>query len=202
MALSRIASRTSGQTDQVVGRRAIFFDRDGVLTIPIVKDGRTYAPLRLSEFQIYTRAMEAIERAKDAGFLCVVVTNQPDVASGKTTRAIVDRMHKLLLATLKLDDIEVSFDSSGSNAPRRKPNPGMLTDSAAKWGIDLTRSFVIGDTWKDITAARTAGCHAILVDHHYENEPQPPPSDYQASDVLDAVLWCVRSGKSWNDETH
>jgi phosphoglycolate phosphatase-like HAD superfamily hydrolase len=50
---------------------------------------------------------------------------------------------------------------------------------------------MIGDTWKDIQAARAAGCRAVLVDHGYENEPMPPPSDYQASDVLDAVLWCV-----------
>jgi len=175
----------------VVGRRAIFFDRDGVLTVPTVREGRTYAPLSLSEFQIYPRAKDAIQSARDAGFLCIVVTNQPDVASGKTTRAIVDQMHEELCATLGLDDIEVSFDPSGSNAPRRKPNAGMLTDAAAKWGIDLTQSFMVGDTWKDIQAARTAGCRAVLVDHRYENEPTPPPSDYQASDVLDAVLWCV-----------
>jgi D-glycero-D-manno-heptose 1,7-bisphosphate phosphatase len=175
----------------VVVRRAIFFDRDGVLAVPTLRDGRTYAPLSLTEFQIYPRAKDAIQRAKDAGFLCIVVTNQPDVASGKTTRAIVNQMHEMLRTTLGFDDIEVSFDPSGSNTPRRKPNAGMLTDAAAKWGIDLTQSFMIGDTWKDIQAARAAGCRAVLVDHGYENEPMPPPSDYQASDVLDAVLWCV-----------
>lgn len=175
----------------MVGRRAIFFDRDGVLTVPTLRDGRPHAPLSLAELQIYPEAFVAIQRARQAGFLCIVVTNQPDVASGKTTRAIVDQMHETLKTTLDLDDIEVSFDASGSNVPRRKPNSGMLTDAAKRWGINLTHSFMIGDTWKDIRAAHAVGCRAVLVDHHYENEPEPPPSDFQAIHVLEAVLWCV-----------
>lgn len=175
----------------MVARRAIFFDRDGVLSVPNLRDGRAYAPLSVGEFQLYPEAVRAVEYAKEAGFLCIVVTNQPDVSSGKTAQSTVDRMHSILSSKLRIDDIEVSYDPSGSDAPRRKPNPGMLTDSAIKWGINLSKSFMIGDTWKDVEAARRAGCHAVFIDRCYENEPRALSSDYQARDVLDAVVWCV-----------
>lgn len=175
----------------MVGRRAIFFDRDGVLSIPTVRGGRAYAPLALDEFRLYPEADKAVQIAKAAGFVCIVATNQPDVSSGKVSQSTIDEMHSILRRKLRIDDIEVSFDESGSDAPRRKPNPGMLIGSARKWGIDLSQSFMIGDTWKDIEAAHRAGCRSVLIDRRYENEPKLISSDFHARDVLDAVLWCV-----------
>jgi D-glycero-D-manno-heptose 1,7-bisphosphate phosphatase len=176
----------------VVSRRAIFFDRDGVLSIPTVRGGRPYAPLTLDEFRLYPEAKKAVQIAKASGFICIVATNQPDVANGKVAQSTIDEMHLILSSRLEIDDIEVSFDESGSDAPRRKPNPGMLIGSARKWGIDLSQSFMIGDTWKDIEAAHRAGCRAALIDRRYENEPKSISSDFHARDVLDAVLWCIR----------
>jgi D-glycero-D-manno-heptose 1,7-bisphosphate phosphatase len=177
----------------VVKRKAIFFDRDGIITVPVVRGGRAFAAKNFSEFEIYPDAAEAVSRAREAKFLCIIVTNQPDVASGQTTREFVESVHSYLMKTLELDDIEVSFDPSGSDAPRRKPNPGMLIDAAKKWGIDLQHSFVIGDTWRDVDAARAAGCRAIYVNRNYEHEAQPEPQRvaFEAHCVLDAVLWCV-----------
>jgi D-glycero-D-manno-heptose 1,7-bisphosphate phosphatase len=175
----------------VVTRRAIFFDRDGVLSVPIERDGRTFAPLALADFTVYPEAVEALRRSREAGFLSIVVTNQPDVASGKVTRTEVEKMHEFLRGMLEIDDVEVSYDASGSDAPRRKPNPGMFLDSAAKWGISLESSFMIGDRRVDMQAARSAGCTAVFVDRNYANDPRPDDYDYIASDVLDAVLWCV-----------
>lgn len=191
MALPRVASRTTSQADQVVTRRAIFFDRDGVLSVPIERDGRTFAPLKLADFKVYPEAVEALRVSRQAGFLNIVVTNQPDVASGKITQSEVEMMHDILRATLTIDDVEVSFDASGSDARRRKPNPGMLLDSAEKWNVSLEASFVIGDRWVDMQAARRAGCRAVLVDRKYANDPRPDDFDHSASDVLTAVLWCV-----------
>ena len=191
MALPRVASRTTSQADQVVTRRAIFFDRDGVLSVPIERDGRTFAPLKLADFKVYPEAVEALRVSRQAGFLNIVVTNQPDVASGKITQSEVEMMHDVLRATLAIDDVEVSFDASGSDARRRKPNPGMLLDSAEKWNVSLEASFVIGDRWVDMQAARRAGCRAVFVDRKYANDPRPNDFDHSASDVLTAVLWCV-----------
>jgi len=175
----------------VVTRRAIFFDRDGVLSVPTERNGRTFAPLKLADFKVYPEAVEALQVSRQAGFLNIVVTNQPDVASGKITQSEVEIMHDVLRATLAIDDVEVSFDASGSDARRRKPNPGMLLDSAGKWNVSLEASFVIGDRWVDMQAARRAGCRAVFVDRKYANDPRPDDFDHSASDVLTAVLWCV-----------
>ena len=193
MALPGITSRASGKTYEVVGRKAIFFDRDGVLTIPVIRDGRAFAPVNAEEFAVYQVAAEAVQRAQAAGFLCILVTNQPDVAIGKTTKEFVESMHLRLKTELRLDDIEVSYDSSDSNAYRRKPNPGMLTESAQKWDIELRDSYLIGDTWRDIEAAHAAGCRAVYIDRLYENEIKTNPQhiDYVAKDVLDGVSWCI-----------
>jgi D-glycero-D-manno-heptose 1,7-bisphosphate phosphatase len=175
----------------VVTRRAIFFDRDGVLAIPTVRDGKTYAALSIAEFSLYPEAEEALRRARAAGFLNIVVTNQPDVASGKIAQSEVEAMHDMLQGNLDVDDIEVSYDPSGSDAPRRKPNPGMLLDAAAKWQISLATSFMIGDRSVDMQAARRAGSTAVFIDRQYATDPRPESFDHSAANVLDAVLWCV-----------
>lgn len=184
-------------------RSAIFFDRDGVLAIPTLRDGRSFAALSLAEFRIYPEAVEAIQRAKAAGFLTIVITNQPDVASGKVSRTTVEAMHQTLKAHLGVDDIEVSFDSSESDAPRRKPNAGMIFDAGEKWNLALSSSFVVGDRATDVTAAHRAGCTSVFIDRGYVAELPPPNYGYKASDVLDAVKWCAaqRSGEP-NVESH
>lgn len=194
MAQSCFASFVAGKTDEVVKRSAIFFDRDGVLAIPTLRDGRSFAALSLEEFRIYPEAVEAIQRAKEADFLAIVVTNQPDVASGKVSRAIVETMHQTLQAQLGLDDIEVSFDPSDSDARRRKPNPGMILDAAGKWSISLTSSFVIGDRAGDLEAAHRSGCKSVFIDRGYVADPIPLMYNYKAVDVLDAVMWCIAQG--------
>jgi D-glycero-D-manno-heptose 1,7-bisphosphate phosphatase len=175
----------------VVTRRAIFFDRDGVLAIPTLRDGKSYAALSIAEFSLYPEAEEALRRARASGFLNIVVTNQPDVASGKVARSEIEAMHAILRGSLEVDDVEVSYDPSGSDAPRRKPNPGMLLDAAAKWQISLETSFMIGDRSVDMQAARRAGCFAVFIDRQYAVDPPPESFDHSATNVLDAVMWCV-----------
>jgi len=132
-----------------------------------------------------------MRRARAAGFLNIVVTNQPDVASGRITQSEVEAMHEMLRQNLDVDDIEVSYDPSGSEALRRKPNPGMLIDAAEKWQISLETSFMIGDRAVDMLAARRAGCVAVFIDRKYTADPRPESFDHSATNVLDAVLWCV-----------
>ena len=177
-------------------RSAIFFDRDGVLTIPMFRDGRSYAALSLEEFHIYPEAFDAVHLAKKAGFLAIVVTNQPDVASGKVPRTVVETMHQTLRDLLDVDDIEVSFDQSGSDASRRKPNPGMIFDAAEKWEIALSSSFVIGDRASDIEAAHRAGCMSVCIDRGYVADHIPRAFNFKAVDVLDAVMWCTTLGRA------
>jgi D-glycero-D-manno-heptose 1,7-bisphosphate phosphatase len=166
--------------------RAVFLDRDGVLNANLVRDGRPYAPRRMEDFRLLPGVEEAVARIKKAGFLAIVVTNQPDVASGITPRAMVDAMHRELQRRLVLDDIKVCFHLDADACACRKPKPGMLIDAAAQYGIDLKASYMVGDRWRDILAGKTAGCFTVLVDHGLPPE-QPSEPDKVVSSLLEAV---------------
>jgi histidinol phosphatase-like enzyme len=75
--------------------RAIFLDRDGVLVIPVMRDGRSYAPRKLDDFQLYPEAKDALTRLRDAGYLLVVVTNQPDAENSVLIESKCARTRKL-----------------------------------------------------------------------------------------------------------
>ena len=114
----------------MMARAGVFLDRDGVLTIPEFRDGRSFAPRRLDNFRLYPGAAGAVGRLKTAGFIVIVATNQPDVTTGALARRTLDQMHQRMCAALPLDDIEVSTATRHAPDRRRKPAPGMLLDAA------------------------------------------------------------------------
>jgi D-glycero-D-manno-heptose 1,7-bisphosphate phosphatase len=159
-------------------RPAVFLDRDGTLNVQVVRAGKPYPPATLEDFKLYPGAAEDCARLKAAGFLLVVATNQPDVARGTQTQAVVESMHARLLELIPtLDRIEVCYDPGrGEPSTHRKPAPGMLLEAARVLGIDLSRSWMVGDRWGDIDAGHAAGCRTILIDHGYtERAPEKPP---------------------------
>ena len=162
-------------------RPAIFLDRDGTLNRPVVRAGKPYPPATLEEFALFPDTVESCARLKAAGFALVVVTNQPDVARGTQKKEIIEAMHVRLMQLIPaLDRIEVAYaPGQGIAHPedyRRKPAPGMLTDAASALGLDLTKSWMVGDRAGDIDAGHAAGCRTILIDHGYaEKTPDRPP---------------------------
>lgn len=84
--------------------------------------------------------------------------NQPDVATGKQQRKTVDAIHEYLFDTLALDDIKTCFCVYRPECECYKPKPKMLLEAAREWKIDLSRSFMIGDRWRDVGAGEAAGC--------------------------------------------
>ena len=161
--------------------RGVFVDRDGVLNRAIVRNGRTYAPSSLAEFELLGGVSEAIRSLRQAGFRVIVVTNQPDVATGVQTRETVEAMHSHLRSHVDVDAIKACFHVDGDQCACRKPKPGMLLQAAQEWDVDLTQSFMIGDTWRDIEAGRAAGCKTILVGSRYAEPPAPDPDAVVAS---------------------
>ncbi len=145
------------------GIPAVFLDRDGVLNRAVVRNGRLSPPASLAELEIPPDARGALEMLRTAGFLLVVVTNQPDVARGTQTRDMVEAINASLLATLPLDEIRVCYHDDPHDCLCRKPRPGLLLAAAAEHGIDLRASFMVGDRWKDVEAGRRAGCRTLLV---------------------------------------
>jgi D-glycero-D-manno-heptose 1,7-bisphosphate phosphatase len=156
-------------------KRAVFLDRDGVINANVERDGRPVAPTTLEEFRLLPGVENAVQRLKDAGFLIIVVTNQPDVATGRTPRAAVEAMHDIIRRRLGPDDIRTCFHTDADGCACRKPKPGMIIEAAAERGIDLQQSFVIGDRWRDVAAGRAAGCLTIFVDYGYEQDGPNEP---------------------------
>jgi D-glycero-D-manno-heptose 1,7-bisphosphate phosphatase len=168
--------------------RAVFLDRDGVLNVPTIREGLPYPPQDVADFQIYPEAPEACSLLRTAGFLLVLVTNQPDVGRGTQTLEVVHQMNEILLAQIPLDRVEVctASDASSLDAFRRKPAPGMLLDAAKVLNIDLAASYMIGDRWRDVDCGHAAGCTTIFIERNYTEKLRHAPHHYVA-DVLEAA---------------
>ena len=171
-------------------RRAVFLDRDGVINQPVVRDAKPYPPDTLREMVILPGVAQALLRLRSAGFLNVVVTNQPDVATGRQSRAMVETMHARLLQDLALDAIKVCFHADADGCACRKPRPGMLLDAARELSISLPNSFMIGDRWRDVAAGQAAGCRCYFLDYKYdERRPEQPYATVESlADSVDLIL--------------
>jgi D-glycero-D-manno-heptose 1,7-bisphosphate phosphatase len=179
-----------------VKKRAVFLDRDGVLNPPVVRDGLPFPPASLEEFELYPGVATGCAELKAAGFILVVVSNQPDVGRGTQTREAVEAIHeKLRTAVPALDDIEVCYHAGarqGEPCDCRKPKPGMLLRAAAIYNIDLKRSFLIGDRWRDIDCAHAAGCRAVFIDHGYR-EPLREKPEFTVTTFREAVALILQN---------
>ena len=173
-------------------KTAVFLDRDGVLNEPVVRDGRPYPPAGVEQLIVVPDAEASLARLKQHGFILIVVTNQPDVQRGTCSLAVVESINKRLAQTLPLDDFFTCYHDDSDHCDCRKPLPGLFIKAAAKHEIDLARSYMIGDRWRDIDAGAAAGCRTILIDRHYDEcAPQSKP-DYVAQSLSAACDWILR----------
>ncbi len=168
------------------GARAVFLDRDGVLNRANVRDGRPFPPSSVSDVVVLPGVGDACRRLADAGWLLFVVTNQPDIARGITTRAGVDAINEAVVAGLPITEIIVCPHDDDDACRCRKPLPGMLIDTAARWDVDLQASLMVGDRWRDIEAGRAAGVGTILIEYGYA-EAKPSGADYVVTSFAEAA---------------
>lgn len=169
-------------------KRAIFLDRDGVINQVKVIDGKPYPPLSIDEFIIFPGVAEACHKLKEAGFLLVVATNQPDVGRGTLKREVVEEIHAHMSRALPVDRVEVCYHPGrgDSKCDCRKPQPGMLHRAARELNIDLRRSWMVGDRWRDIDCGHAAGCRTVFIDHGYDELLKQQP-DFRARNLLEAA---------------
>ncbi|MEM4216722.1 MAG: HAD family hydrolase [Candidatus Methanomethylicaceae archaeon] len=179
-------------------RAAVFLDRDGVLIRAIVCDGKPCPPSSLTELEILPGVPEACNMLHQAGFLLIVVSNQPDVARGTQQREVVEAINHVLRSQLPLDDILVCYHDDGDHCLCRKPEPGLLLQAAQDWDIDLTASFMVGDRWRDIEAGRRAGCRTIFIDRDYA-EKKPDCPDHRVTSLVEAAAWILRHSQMGRD---
>ncbi len=185
------------------GRPAVFLDRDGVLNelVPDEHSGQPESPLQVADVVLIEGAAAAVRALRSRGYMLVCVTNQPGAAKGyvsvSTLEAVQQRVAELLGAEGASLDLwrmclhhpdGVVAELSGPCACR-KPAPGMLLDAAAELGLDLSRSWLIGDTDGDMQAARAAGCRTILIQNpaSAHKRSATTASELLARDLSEAV---------------
>lgn len=170
--------------------KAVFLDRDGVLNRAVVRAGRPYPPACLSELELLPGVREACAVLRDAGYLLVMVTNQPDIARGTLTQGTLDQMNTWLARELHLDDVRVCPHDDRDACACRKPKPGLVTSAAQEHGIDLGLSFLVGDRWRDIEAGREAGVRTVFIDYGYREKCAPEP-DCTVQNLAQAADWIL-----------
>lgn len=167
-------------------KRAVFLDRDGIINESVVRNGKPYPPATLEDVVILPGVKDALERLKAAGYLTIVATNQPDVTTGKQLQSVVDAIHDMMRETLALDDIRACFCVEGPDCPCYKPKPGLLTEAAKDWKVELKQSFMVGDRWRDVGAGQAAGCTTFFVDYGYREDLTFTP-DFTVSGLGEAA---------------
>lgn len=159
----------------------MFLDRDGVINRAVVRNGKPYPPATLDEFELLPGVECSTRALRAAGFLIIVVTNQPDIATGVQRREVVEAMHDKLRAEGLCDDVRACFHTDADCCDCRKPKPGMLVEAARKWRIDLAHSFMVGDRWRDVAAGKAAGCYTFFIDYEYRERRAVDPDAVVAS---------------------
>ncbi len=158
------ASRPTGLAPtQISQRLAVFVDRDGVINLNRDDDVK-----RLEEFAFIPKAIQALVELSRAGLQTIVISNQPSIAEGKTTREEVEQIHRVLVEAVisaggRIEDVYYCPHAQTEACECRKPKPGLLVQAAKQHDLDLARSFLVGDQMTDIEAGKNVGCYTILV---------------------------------------
>jgi D-glycero-D-manno-heptose 1,7-bisphosphate phosphatase len=139
------------------------FDRDGVLNDLIFRDGAWYSPLVAGDFHIAEGAVKVVQNLKALGFVCVVVTNQPEVQRGRLHDSELALMNAELETTAGVDMILVCPHDKLARCRCRKPNLGLFHSLETLLDIDLSRSFMVGDRVTDLIFAQNAGVVPVLL---------------------------------------
>ena len=167
-------------------KKAVFLDRDGVINKAIVKNGKPCSPMDLNSVEIIFGVKDSLKALRDADWMTIVVTNQPDVARGKISKKEVEKINTYMKNTLPINEFYTCIHDNNDLCECRKPKPGELTLAAKNNNIDLNCSYMIGDRWKDIEAGKRAGCKTIFINSFYK-EKQPTDYTFQAKSLSEAV---------------
>ncbi|MEY2504627.1 MAG: D-glycero-D-manno-heptose 1,7-bisphosphate phosphatase [Verrucomicrobiota bacterium] len=171
---------------------AIFLDRDGTLMRDVDYCGNP------GDVEIFPQVPGALRRLKEAGYKLVIVTNQSGIGRGYFTEADYEAVEVEFIRQIGEGLIDASYyspDLPDSNSPRRKPSPGMIFEAQRDHGLDLRRSFLVGDKASDIACGQNAGVRTILVQTGYGAGEPNSGADWIARDLTEAVAIILRERK-------
>jgi D-glycero-D-manno-heptose 1,7-bisphosphate phosphatase len=169
------------------------------LNVPVIRDGRPFPADSVENFKLFDDAAAACRALHAAGSVLVVVTNQPDVGRGTLARTAVEAIHARLRELIpEIARVEACYaPGQGVASPddrRRKPEPGMLHDAAAALGLDLARSWMIGDRWRDIDCGHRAGVRTVFIDLGYREELREAPT-FKTKSIGEAAAIVIAQGR-------
>ncbi|HUP58996.1 MAG TPA: HAD-IIIA family hydrolase [Thermoanaerobaculia bacterium] len=149
--------------------RALFLDRDGVLDelVYYSSSGEWEAPRVAGDIRMIEGVAAPLQRFIDAGWLLFIVTNQPSHAKGKASRESLQAVHDEVVKRLDVPIVRsyVCFHQAEDRCECRKPSPFFLREAVREFGVDLARSWMVGDQDSDLACGRAAGCKVALLEH-------------------------------------
>src|SRR5213082_3785678 len=182
MNLSPVSERIANMTNALSA--AVFVDRDGT----IIED-RDYCS-DPNDVKIFPGAPEALRRLKSNGFKLIIITNQSGIGRGLFTLEQYQAVEAEVLRQLGVGLIDATYfcpDVPGQYSTRRKPAPGMVVEATREHQIDLSRSFLIGDSEIDVECAHNAGVRAIRVRTGLQRDMVGSMADWIAEDLRAAT---------------
>lgn len=175
------------------GAKAVFLDRDGVINHVVERDGQWVSPRGYDEFKLVAEVEAAGKILAEAGYRLFVVTNQPDIPRGLMSYDDLERMHADVKMVLpQVEEIFACTHDNHHQCECRKPKPGAFLDLAQRYGLDLSRSWLIGDSAKDTGAGKAARLRTILLRRDYNLDTF---GDAEVADILAAAALIVREDK-------
>ena len=170
-------------------------DRDGTLNEAVVDrpdlPGKPItAPFLFKELKFVPRLQESIGIMRDACYKLIVITNQPDVANGYLTQREWEKIHYTVINEVEPDDWMACRHRNADKCKYKKPSPEMILAMAEKWDVDLTKSYMVGDTSNDTIAGKAAGCKTVLIRWPYNHAVE---ADFVFSDLFSAAKFIASS---------
>ena len=180
------------------GQRFVFLDRDGVINV----ERGTYTTT-IDEWEWASGAFDGLRKLKDAGFKVIVITNQACIAKGLQTEKGLAELHAFMLDEIKKNGGDILRiyhcpHQTSDGCSCRKPEPGMILQAAREFGIDLSKTFMVGDSLRDMEAGRKAGTRTILIDSGPgadSSRTQFEPGEYKADNLENAVEIVIQNIK-------
>ena len=167
-------------------KRGAFLDRDGVINETIFDNGVNRPPKSIDEIVIIDGVTDSIKNLEELRVIPIIVTNQPDVARGTTTQIEVNEINTRIKELTGIQHVYTCFHDDLDKCLCRKPKPGLLLKATEDLGLDLRRSFLVGDRWRDIEAGQNLGIDSFFIDS-LKNEKKPNAPYTLVQSLFEAV---------------
>jgi len=154
----------------------LFLDRDGVVLQAVAEEGLPKSIRKPTDIRYVDGLSELLRHSATSGLKVYVVTNQPDIARGKTTQTDVEAVHAQILKDHPtISAVLYCPHDDNARCACRKPKPGLLEEVAKKEHAALAQSILVGDRWRDIDAGNAVGCYTIFIDYRYREALSSQP---------------------------